>query len=221
MEIHLGHGGSPCPERHGAAHVPAASGGGVEGIEGESEPAANAFGDQAQKATSDEAEWDDEDDEDDGRGVQDDQYGLPRVSGADVCTVVDKSGVHRLRVRPCRCVEAGPLDLQYLDMGLFPASLKRIQTAFTFAVLDDFRMDNLECKTAGLKYYSKLRRLTSNTFPHSVPVRHPPGHLEAHLEEGHAKPCFSPGQIQGAPTDIKVVAAFEASEMAWFRALTC
>jgi hypothetical protein len=55
-------------------------------------------------------------------------------------------------------------------MGLFPASLKRVQTAFTFAVLDDFQMDNLECKTAGMKYFSKLQRLTSNTFPSSVPV---------------------------------------------------
>ena len=99
------------------------------------------------------------------------RYGLPQCQGEDVCVIVDKSGVHRLRVRPCRCVDGPTLNLQYLDMGLFLASLKRVQTAFTFAVLDDFRMDNLECKTAGLKYFNKLKRLTSNAFPHSVPVR--------------------------------------------------
>src|ERR1700736_3902452 len=68
--------------------------------------------------------------------------------------MVDKSGVHRLRVRPCLCTNRAPPDLQFLDMGLFPSSLKRIETAFTFGVLDDFRMDNLECKTAGSKYFN-------------------------------------------------------------------
>ena len=97
-------------------------------------------------------------------------HGLPHLTGEDVCVVVDKSGVHRLRVRPCWCGAGGPLDLQFMDMRLFPASLKKIQTAFTFGVLDDFRMDNLECKTAGLRYFNKLKRLTSNAFPHSVPV---------------------------------------------------
>lgn len=56
---------------------------------------------------------------------------------------------------------------------MFPASFKKIKTTFTFQVLDDFLTDNRECKTAAMNYFNKLRRLTSNTFPHTVPVRRP------------------------------------------------
>jgi hypothetical protein len=125
----------------------------------------NSNGDVDWDNSDDEVDWEDEDDDEDRC-----EYGLPKLDGEDVCVVVDKSGVHRIRVRPCICPGHSPLDLQYLDMRLFPASLRRIKTAFTFAVLDDFRMDNLECKTAGLNYYNKLRRITSNEFPRSVPV---------------------------------------------------
>jgi hypothetical protein len=55
-------------------------------------------------------------------------------------------------------------------MGMFPASFNRPKTAFTFAVLDDFLLDNLECGTSAMNYYSKLRRMTSSVFPHLVPV---------------------------------------------------
>jgi hypothetical protein len=158
IEIHLGHHGNPCPSR-GYGDVFA----GPVGLDGDG--AIN--------------ECDDEDDEGSEVSVDEQEdpmeeiiggYGLPQLQGQDVCVVVDKSGVHRLRVRPCLCSDKLPLDLQFLDMRLFPASLKRIQTVFSFAVLDDFRMDNLECKTAGRRYFNKLKRLTSNTFPHSVPV---------------------------------------------------
>jgi hypothetical protein len=160
VEIHLGHHGNPCPCR---------SDGGADG--GLVDAAGNGAGGNA---------GEDEDDEDyiDVSGDEEEDlmedvigaHGLPRLTGEDVCVVVDKSGVHRLRVRPCICSTGAALDLQFIDMGLFPASLKKIRTAFTFGVLDDFRMDNLECKTAGSRYFNKLKRLTSNAFPHSVPV---------------------------------------------------
>jgi hypothetical protein len=41
---------------------------------------------------------------------------------------------------------------------------------FTFRVLNDFLIDNLECSTSAMNYYSKLRRMTSSMFPHLVPV---------------------------------------------------
>jgi len=99
--------------------------------------------------------------------------GLPKFKGRDYHVVVDKSGVHRIRIIPCRCANAAKESeryVHYLHMGLFPASLQNIKTVFTFAVLDDFRMENLECKTAGLNYWHKLARITSNEFPKSVPV---------------------------------------------------
>ncbi|KAG1725161.1 uncharacterized protein EDB91DRAFT_1254899 [Suillus paluster] len=63
-------------------------------------------------------------------------------------------------------------DMQLFEMGLFPASFTSPKTAFTFVVLDDFLLDNLECGTSAMNYYSKLRRVTSSVFPHLVPDRY-------------------------------------------------
>ncbi|KIK73637.1 hypothetical protein PAXRUDRAFT_177903, partial [Paxillus rubicundulus Ve08.2h10] len=52
---------------------------------------------------------------------------------------------------------------------LFPASISRPETAFTFNVLDHYRIDNLECKTTATSFFSKLLRLTPKGTP--VPVR--------------------------------------------------
>ncbi|KAG2078756.1 hypothetical protein BDR04DRAFT_1124429 [Suillus decipiens] len=52
--------------------------------------------------------------------------------------IIDKSGVHHLK------------------------------TAFTFRVLDDFLLDNLECGTSAMNYYSKLQQMTLSMFPHLV-----------------------------------------------------
>jgi hypothetical protein len=173
VEIHLGHRGFPCPGRSDANLGPG-PGPGPKGRGADSGPggaAGNGAGGNASEDEDDEDYVDVSGDEEedlmeDVIGAQ----GLPRLTGEDVCVLVDKSGVHRLRVRPCICSTGATLDLQFIDMGFFPASLKKIRTAFTFGVLDDFRMDNLECKTAGSKYFNKLKRLTSNAFPHSVPV---------------------------------------------------
>ncbi|KAG1722601.1 uncharacterized protein EDB91DRAFT_1255997 [Suillus paluster] len=56
--------------------------------------------------------------------------------------------------------------------GLFPASFINPKTVFTFAVLDDFLLDNLECGTSVMNYYSKLQCSTSSAFPHLVPDRY-------------------------------------------------
>jgi hypothetical protein len=85
-------------------------------------------------------------------------------------TVVDVTGVHFLTFNFCTCKDALPAYLQILNSRLFPATLQQPRTVFTFNVLDDFIRDNLECGTSGLNYFSKLRRITSNVFPHIVPV---------------------------------------------------
>ncbi|KAG1818895.1 hypothetical protein DFJ58DRAFT_673349 [Suillus subalutaceus] len=86
--------------------------------------------------------------------------------------IIDKSGVHRLRVRCCDCPNAMSPDLQMFRHGFFPASFNKPKTLFTFRVLDDFLLDNLECGTSAMNYYSKLRRMTSRMFPHLVPDRY-------------------------------------------------
>lgn len=97
-----------------------------------------------------------------------DRFGCPTI------IVVDVSGVHVLRLRPCKCLlsDTVPLVDQLLSMGLYPASTKRTRTVFTFRVLDDYDLENLETKASAAKYYEKLKRLTSNAFPQTVPDRY-------------------------------------------------
>ncbi|KAI9446974.1 hypothetical protein BJY52DRAFT_1102139, partial [Lactarius psammicola] len=54
--------------------------------------------------------------------------------------------------------------------GLFPSTFKQIENIFTFAVLDNFLTNNLECKTTAQQYYLKLQSMTSAMFPDHVPV---------------------------------------------------
>jgi hypothetical protein len=103
---------------------------------------------------------------------------VPSADRVTTLCIVDRSGVHDLPVHWCRCPGHISDDRQLFAMGLFPATFKFVKTAFTFHVLDDFRIENLECKTAALNFYSKLRRMTSNSFPDSVQVSlNPSEHL--------------------------------------------
>ena len=107
------------------------------------------------------------------KGVRKDK---PRLD-SDQCpilTIVDITGIHELRTRFCRCspLDSNPLSHQLLSMGLFPSSMKNPKTAFTFRVLDDLDLTNLEGKISTFKYFKKLRRLTSNAFPHMITDRY-------------------------------------------------
>ena len=60
--------------------------------------------------------------------------------------------------------------MQLMMAGLFPATFRNPKTAFTFRVLEDFHLDNLECKTTPSQFFSRLKRMTSDEFPNRVPV---------------------------------------------------
>jgi len=81
--------------------------------------------------------------------------------------VVNTNGLHHLALVDCGC--RGNTHLNLIKKCLIPTSFKRYRTLFTFALLDDFRMSNLVCKTTAYQYYQKLRRITSPTAPNSVP----------------------------------------------------
>jgi hypothetical protein len=98
------------------------------------------------------------------RPGQNDKYGNP------VITIIDRSGVHEIGVRWCCCPNAAERDMQLMAAGLFPATFRNPKTAFTFRVLEEFHLDNLECKTTPSQFSSRLRRLTSDEFPNTVPV---------------------------------------------------
>jgi hypothetical protein len=92
------------------------------------------------------------------------------MSGNPLMTIVDCQGVFEMEVLLCACSGGRGKDEQILRAGLFPATFKQIETLFTFAVLDNFLTDNLECKTTAQQYYSKLQSMTSSMFPDHVPV---------------------------------------------------
>ncbi|KAF8259195.1 hypothetical protein EI94DRAFT_1707309 [Lactarius quietus] len=91
--------------------------------------------------------------------------------GCPVITVVDRSGIHDIGVSWCQCSGAPEHDMQLMMAGLFPATFNNPKTAFTFRVLEDFHLDNLECKTTPSQFFSCLRRLTNDKFPNTVPWR--------------------------------------------------
>ena len=107
-----------------------------------------------------------------------DQEGIDKNSGRTrtaasrnpLFTVVDRTGVFDMEVLFCVCSNSGENDAQLLQSGLFPATFKQIETLFTVPVLDDFLIDNLECKTTAQQYYSKLQLMTNKMFPNNVPV---------------------------------------------------
>jgi len=90
--------------------------------------------------------------------------------GNPVITIIDRSGIHKISVRWCCCLDAPKYDMQLMAAGLFPATFRNPKTAFTFRVLEEFHLDNLECKTTPSQFYSHLRRLTSNKFQNAMLV---------------------------------------------------
>ena len=91
--------------------------------------------------------------------------------GNPIITVIDRSGIHEIGVSWCRCPKAPEHNIQLMMSGLFPATFRDPKTAFTFQVLGDFHLENLECKTTPSQFFSRLRRLTNDEFPDTVPVR--------------------------------------------------
>jgi CxC2 like cysteine cluster associated with KDZ transposases len=108
-------------------------------------------------------------------------YILPSGHGSDACPhsssahdalicIVDVIGVFHHKLRWCSCQNAEPRYAQLLRLGLYPASVERPETAFTFSLLDYFQVDAVECKTSANNFFNKLRRLTNSLFPQTVPV---------------------------------------------------
>ncbi|KAL6298324.1 hypothetical protein BKA93DRAFT_820443 [Sparassis latifolia] len=86
--------------------------------------------------------------------------------------IVDISGIDHIGIDWCQCEMVVELDMQLLQMGFYPGTVKDPHTTFTFAILDNFLLENKECKTAALNYYSKLKWVTSNAFPGTIPDRY-------------------------------------------------
>jgi CxC2 like cysteine cluster associated with KDZ transposases len=90
--------------------------------------------------------------------------------GNPIITIINRSGIHEIGGRWCCCPNALKHNMQLMAAGLFPATFRNPKTVFIFQVLEEFHLDNLECKTTPSQFISHLRRLTNDEFPNTVPV---------------------------------------------------
>lgn len=89
-------------------------------------------------------------------------------SGRDT-VIVHTNGIHRVCIEYCRCEDV-PEAIQLPRSQLFPATMERPETAFTFAVLNDFHIHSLTSKKLALDYVDALQKHTSAAFPQQTPV---------------------------------------------------
>lgn len=191
VEILCGHGGRGCPEPWvdadgmacGPTASPADAGWGLDGLDDEDEAVQYLVED-------DEGEFNNEDEEEDTPDEDESAWLNPLIAdlpwvgssatsnvppqpgprASKMMVIVDVSGIHELPVVFCGCPSAPPEDLQLIDLGYYPASNRRPQTAFTFQVLDHFLLTNKECKTSPRNYFNSLRRISNSGLPHMVTV---------------------------------------------------
>ncbi|KDQ64024.1 hypothetical protein JAAARDRAFT_118810, partial [Jaapia argillacea MUCL 33604] len=87
-------------------------------------------------------------------------------------TIVDVSGIHEVVVHFCNCGKCQLEFLQLLDLLIYPGSIKCPRMGFTFQVLDNFHIHNLECKTNAWEYYQTIQQATKPWFPHLAQDRY-------------------------------------------------
>ncbi|KAF8878036.1 hypothetical protein CPB84DRAFT_1852501 [Gymnopilus junonius] len=87
--------------------------------------------------------------------------------------VVHVNGIHNTKIRFCHCPGAGDRVAQLLHHRLFPATLDRPETAFTFQLLHNFHLHHLESKATKYDYMGALQRLTDNTFTNEISDLYP------------------------------------------------
>ncbi|KAJ6603168.1 hypothetical protein B0H10DRAFT_2195843 [Mycena sp. CBHHK59/15] len=88
-------------------------------------------------------------------------------------TIVDGNGVHATRIAFCGCKTQPLLPIhkvrQLMRSHLFPATSTDAATAFTFGILKESSLHNLESKKVAYDYLGTLLCLTDNSFMADVP----------------------------------------------------
>jgi len=89
-----------------------------------------------------------------------------------ILTIADTNGIHRVKVHWCAC--HGRLthgdDIQLMESGMFPSTVKRPGVAFTFRLLKYFQKLHSIAKTTATEFMKFLRHLTNSVSPSNVPV---------------------------------------------------
>ncbi|KAG1720700.1 hypothetical protein EDB19DRAFT_1835837 [Suillus lakei] len=164
VEIHIGHGGRPCPDHHWDWED-TDDGGPSAAFSTAGTPGAHGAGDndgEGSPGTAHPEVPEDHDDMGEGDMFLDDESPAstnnPPVAGQTHIMVVHMLGVHM--------IITGQAAVQN---GTLPALIRLPKDGFHILLLDNFILDNLECGTSAMNYYSKLRCITSSMFPHLVP----------------------------------------------------
>jgi hypothetical protein len=84
----------------------------------------------------------------------------------DLC-VVHTNGISNVSVCYCACQTKIHQLLRY---KLFPGTLTRIRTVFTFQALRHFHIFNLQCRVPSLDWCCAISRLSDNTKPVTTPA---------------------------------------------------
>jgi hypothetical protein len=111
--------------------------------------------------------------------------------------LVHTNGVHRVRVEFCSCHRAPGHWQQLLRARLFPASIRRPETAFTFEVLRHFHIVSLQTKCSAYDFLMSIQRLTDNVTPSKISVSTYYIHTDVHplmitVSDTLLSPCHSP-----------------------------
>ena len=77
--------------------------------------------------------------------------------------ILDRNGIHKVRVRWCKCRNAPSQAGQLLRASLYPGSHRIPSTAYTFDLLDYMLLDNLETLEVGIISYKEGRGIVINT----------------------------------------------------------
>ncbi|ESK91122.1 hypothetical protein Moror_9555 [Moniliophthora roreri MCA 2997] len=89
-------------------------------------------------------------------------------------TLVHVNGIVDILVNFCLCSEHPDDFDQLLDLCLFPATIERVETVFSFELLDDFHLHTLTSKKAAFDYYDALQCKTNPLLPQNAPNLYQP-----------------------------------------------
>jgi len=90
--------------------------------------------------------------------------------GPQDMTIMDINGIHQVAIGWCRCLGAPLFPEQLFARRLFPASIQRPKTAFTFRSLRLFHMLNHVARTTPWDYTGTMKHLTDNVDVKGSPV---------------------------------------------------
>ncbi len=93
----------------------------------------------------------------------------PRGTGARTIHILDTTGIHDVKVSFCKCgIDGSRSAVDILDQNqllcarIFPATVRRPESAATFACLNVFHILTTQGKITGMDFYETLVRLTDN-----------------------------------------------------------